>query len=116
MNLLWEHGRLTARQIRELLYPKSTKPQHGTVQRFLQSLEDKHYVERDKNLSVHLFSAVVNRETYAGLQLKVLADKLTGGSIAPFITHLLGDNKIDRAELARLRQIIDDALEDQDRS
>ena len=30
--------RLTARQIRELLYPNSTKPQHGTVQRFLQTV------------------------------------------------------------------------------
>jgi len=62
MNLLWQNDLLTARQIREKLYPDAAKAQHGTVQRLLQRLEDKGYVERDRSLSVHLFSA-------AGLQI-----------------------------------------------
>ena len=53
--------------------------QHGTVQRLLQSLEDKGFIARDKSLSVHLFSAAMTREAYAGQQLETLADKLTGG-------------------------------------
>ena len=59
---------------------------------------------------MHLFSAVIDRVTYAGRQLEALADKLTGGSIAPFLTYLLGDNKIDRAELARLRRLLDEGI------
>jgi predicted transcriptional regulator len=107
MELLWDQGQLTARQIREQLYPKAKKAQHGTVQRFLQSLEEKGCVERDKRLPVHLFSAAVSREAYAGRQLESLADKLTGGSIAPFLTHMLAEKKIGRAELARLRRLLD---------
>ncbi len=108
MELLWEEDRWTARDIRERLYPGSTKAQHGTVQRLLQRLEDKGFVERDKSLPVHLFSAAISRQAYASGQLESLADKLTGGSLAPLITHLMEEKKISRAEIRKLRQILDD--------
>jgi predicted transcriptional regulator len=107
MNLLWENDRLTARQIREQLYPDATKAQHGTVQRLLQRLEDKGYVQRDRSLSVHFFSAVISRQTYAGMQLESLAAKLTAGSFAPLITHLVEERKISRDEINRIRAILD---------
>lgn len=108
MELLWQQDRLTARQIREQLYPGASKAQHGTVQRLLQRLEDKGFVGRDRTLPVHLFSAAVRREEYAGNQLESLADKLTGGSLAPLITHLLEEKKISPEEIDRLRRILDE--------
>ena len=45
MDLLWETARLTARQIREQLYDDAKTSQHGTVQRLLQGLEEKGFVE-----------------------------------------------------------------------
>ncbi len=107
MNLLWKEAPLTARQIREQLYPNETKPQHGTVQRLLQRLEEKGFVKRDRNLPVHLFSAAITRQAYAGSQLESLTDKLTGGSLAPLITHLVEKRKISRDEIDRLREILD---------
>jgi BlaI family penicillinase repressor len=114
MNLLWQNERLTAREIREQLYPDATKAQHGTVQKLLQRLEDKGYVERDRNLAVHLFSAVVSRQTYAGRQLESLADKLTAGSFAPLITHLIEQKKISRDEINRIRAILDVQVDEGD--
>jgi len=107
MNLLWRDDRLTARQIREQLYPDANKAQHGTVQRLLQRLEDKGYVERDRSLSVHLFSAAISRQTYAGQQLESLADRLTAGSFAPLITHLVEAKRISPDEIDRIRAILD---------
>lgn len=107
MNLLWQNDRLTARQIREELYADATKAQHGTVQKLLQRLEDKGYVERDRSLSVHLFSAAISRQTYAGRQLESLATRLTGGSFAPLITHLVEEKKIPRRDIDRIRAILD---------
>lgn len=106
MEILWDAERCTARQIREALYPDATRAQHGTVQRLLQRLEDKGFVTRDRELAVHLFSAAITREGYAGSQLESLAEKLTGGSLAPFITHLMEQKKISRAEVKRLRRIL----------
>ena len=106
MELLWSKDRLTARDLREQLYPGATKAQHGTVQRLLQRLEDKGFVERDRALAVHLFSAAISRQAYASGQLESLADKLTGGSLAPLITHLVEEKKISRAEIKKLRKIL----------
>ena len=116
MNLLWQNDRLTARKIREQLYPDATKAQHGTVQKLLQRLENKGYVERDRNLSVHLFSAAISRQTYAGRQLESLADKLTAGSFAPLITHLIEQKKISRDEINRIRAILDGKIDEGDKA
>jgi len=112
MELLWEARGLTARRIRETLYPDATKAQHGTVQRLLQRLEDKGFVARDKTLPVHLFSAAVSREAYASTQLESLAAKLTGGSLAPLITHLIEQEKITPEELRRLRRILEQGADE----
>lgn len=107
MGLLWERQRATARQIREALYADQ-KNQHGTVQRLLQRLEEKGYVHRDVDLPVHLFSATVSREDYATGQLESLAERLTGGSLAPIMTRLVEQKRISQAEIDRLRRILDE--------
>jgi BlaI family penicillinase repressor len=108
MDLLWQGDRMTARQIREQLYPDATKAQHGTVQKLLGRLEDKGYVQRDRSLSVHFFAPALSRQAYAGGQLESLADKLTAGSLAPLITHLVEEKKISRTEIDRIRTILDE--------
>ncbi|MEX1296693.1 MAG: BlaI/MecI/CopY family transcriptional regulator [Candidatus Limnocylindrales bacterium] len=111
MELLWDDGKVTARYVRERLYADQ-KNQHGTVQRLLQRLEEKGFVERDDELPVHLFSATVSREDYATSQLELLAGRLTGGSLAPIVTRLVEQKRISRAEIDRLRAILDDEPED----
>ena len=108
MDLLWEDEQLTARQIREQLYPNPSKAQHGTVQRLLQRLEDKGYIERDRDQFVHLFRASISRQTYAGQRLELLASRLTAGSIAPLITHLVEQSKISMEDIDRIKAILDE--------
>jgi predicted transcriptional regulator len=109
MELLWDDGRLTARDIRERLYPGAEKAQHGTVQRLLQRLEEKGLVTRDRTLPVSFFSASVSREDYATSQLESMARRLTGGSLAPLVTHLVEQRRISRTEIERLRRLLDEA-------
>lgn len=115
MELLWESDRLTARQIRELLYPDATSSQHGTVQRLLQRLDTKGFVTRDRGEAVHLFTAAVTRETYATARLESLTETLTGGSLAPMLTHLVEQDRISPGEIERLRAILDGSDESRPR-
>ena len=108
MDLLWQTDRLTARKIREQRYPDAAKAQHGTVQKLLQRLEEKGYVERDRTLSIHFFSATVSRTAYGGGQLEALSQKLTAGSLAPLITQLIENKKITPDEIARIRALLDE--------
>ena len=108
MKLLWGRGRRTARQLLEELYPDVAKPQHGTVQRLLKRLEDKGFVVRGRDLGINVFSPALSREEYASDQLESLADRLTGGSLAPMVTRLVEDRKLPRAEIDRLRRILEE--------
>lgn len=108
MELLWTVEPLTARQIRERLYADTEKAQHGTVQRLLGRLEDKGYVRRDRGLPVHLFAPAISRADYASGQLESLAERFTGGSLAPLVTQLVEQKRLTRDEIERLRLILDD--------
>ena len=107
IRLLWDRDQLTAREIREQLYPDETPSNHGTVQKLLQRLEQKGYVARDRSQFVHLFRAEISRRQYAGQQLESLADKLTDGSLVPFLTHLLEARKISAKERREIRKLLD---------
>ena len=107
MQLLWDHEQLTAREIREQLYPDETPSNHGTVQKLLQRLEQKGYVARDRSQFVHLFRAEISRRQYAGQQLESLAGKLTDGSLVPFITHFMEARKIPAKERREIRKLLD---------
>jgi len=108
MQQLWNATEpLTARQLRERLYPDAARSQHGTVQRLLQRLAAKGFVERDARLPVHLFRAAVPRAAYAGEQLQSLVATLSGGSLAPALGHLVDTGRIPPRELARLRDALD---------
>ncbi|NNE66039.1 MAG: BlaI/MecI/CopY family transcriptional regulator [Pyrinomonadaceae bacterium] len=113
MDLLWKNDQLTAREIREKLYSKATKAQHGTVQKLLQRLEDKGFITRDRSEFVHRFAARISRKQYAGSQLEDLASKLTAGSLAPLITHLVETKKISNEDIEQIRSILDDHKKDE---
>lgn len=107
VELLWQRGALTARQIQDAIYGESDRSQHGTVQRLLQRLEEKEMVKREKTGAANAFSACISREEYAGGQLETLAERLTGGSIAPLLSHLIDQKRLSRTELRRLRELLD---------
>ena len=107
MHLLWQQDRLTARAIKEQLYPGAAKSQHGTVQRLLQSLEEKGLVTRDRSLGVHLFSPTFGREVYASRELESLTKRLTGGSLVPLVTQLMAEEKISSQEIEQLKRALD---------
>jgi predicted transcriptional regulator len=106
MRILWERGPQTAGDVTELLYPACTPSDIGTVHSLLQRLERKKLVARDRGLRPHLFAATVTRETIAGRQLKSLARRITGGALAPFLTHLVESDQLSQDELDEIRKLI----------
>lgn len=107
MERLWMEGRLTARRLCERLYPDTTRSAHGTIQRLLQRLENKGFVERDRSLGTQIFSPRIGREAYASARLEALADRITGGSLVPMITQLMEERKLSPEEIERLREILE---------
>ncbi|MXX57297.1 MAG: BlaI/MecI/CopY family transcriptional regulator [Gemmatimonadetes bacterium] len=53
-------------------------------------------------------SPAIGREETASRQLASLATRLTQGSLVPMITRLVEDNKLTRAEIDKLRRILEE--------
>ncbi len=109
LQVLWDRGRCSTRQITDVLYPDSggAAAQYATVQKLLERLEEKGLIARDRTLFVHTFTAVADRDELIGRRLRALADKLCGGSLAPIVSHLAKNQTLTEAERKALRDLID---------
>jgi predicted transcriptional regulator len=107
LKVLWERESATAREIRTQLYPKGTSSDHGTIQSLLQRLERKGFISRDRSEFAHVFRPRVGRQAYAGQQLEALADKLTDGSLVPFVLHLVENRGIGAGERREIKKLLD---------
>jgi BlaI family transcriptional regulator, penicillinase repressor len=106
LDVLWDRGSSSAREITERLYPRGEAADVATVQKLLQRLEKKGFVARDRSQRVHQFSAAMPREEFAGRQLAGLAEKLSDGSLTPLLVHLVESNRLSRRELDELRALL----------
>jgi predicted transcriptional regulator len=108
LQVLWEQGPCTIRQLTDRLYPEGRAAQYATVQKLLERLQDKGCVQRDRGPAVHRFAAALAREELIGRRLQSVAEKLCGGSLTPLLTHLVQSQKLSPAERQELRDLIDE--------
>ncbi len=108
LEALWDRGPATIRQLTDVLYPDGGAAQYATVQKLLERLEAKESVRRDRSQAVHVFSAVLDRESLIGRRLRAVADQLCGGSLTPLLTHLVQSTRLTSKQRQELRSLIED--------
>lgn len=108
LNVLWDRGRATVRELAEELYDKSSASQHATVQKLLERLEAKGCVSRDRDSWPHTFQPAIEREDLIGRQLQQTADKLCDGSLQPLLTHLVKAGRLSAEDRRSLRGLLDE--------
>jgi BlaI family transcriptional regulator, penicillinase repressor len=104
LNILWELGEATIRQLNERLYKQPTTVTYATVQKLLERLEAKGFVARDRNGFAHGFRAIVDRKTLIDRRLQEVADKLCGGSLTPLVTHLVEARRLSARDRQKLKK------------
>lgn len=107
LQVLWEHPHAAIRQITEAIYPDATEAKYATVQKLLERLEQKGHVDRDRSRHVHTFRARTSRDALVGRRLRAMAEELTGGLMAPLLSHLVRAETLSAAERQELRDLID---------
>jgi len=108
LQLLWEHGPATIRQLTDRLYPGGGTSKYATVQKLLDRLEEKRYVRCRRAAAAHTFEAAVDRDELIGRKLRTVAEKLCGGSVTPLFTHLVRTQSLTPEQRAELRALIDE--------
>ena len=105
MEIVWRSGRATVAQVHELL-ARSRKIAYTTVLTTMRALERRGIVRHEQVGKAYVYEPLVSREQYAATSVHRLVDDLFDGSQQKLLCHLLGAERITRAELARIRRII----------
>jgi predicted transcriptional regulator len=107
LQVLWEHGGATRRQVTDTLYPGGDASHYATVQKLLERLEDKGYVRhRRGGDGVLTFTATVGREELISRRLREVAERLCGGSMTPLLMNLVRAQALTAAELRDLQDLV----------
>jgi BlaI family transcriptional regulator, penicillinase repressor len=110
MEVLWRRGRVTAREITEEL--SREKPiAHSTVQTLLRELEAKGAVTHDVEDRTFVFRALRQRSEVMESATRDLLSRVFEGSVYGLVAHVLKHETVSRAELDRLRELIEQEKE-----
>jgi BlaI family transcriptional regulator, penicillinase repressor len=109
LEVIWEQGTPTSRDIADVIYEKVSDSKMASVQKLLERLEAKGYVSRDRSERAHRFRELISREDFLRHRLQGLADRLCDGSIVPLVTTLLRSKEgLSEKNGEQLRRLIDE--------
>lgn len=109
MQVLWQREAATAREITDALNAGAQDIAHSTVQTLLRQMEDKGAVTHDVDGRAWVFRPVYRQSEIAMSATRDLLGRVFGNSVSGLMAHLLKHEKISDKELARLREMIEEA-------
>ena len=109
LELLWQRGRQSIRQLMAQLYPGQSVSDYATVQKLLERLEHKDCVARDRARVPHVFEAAIRREALIDDRLREIADRLCEGSMVPVLAQLVRNKALSKKDRDELRRLLDQA-------
>jgi predicted transcriptional regulator len=104
LQVLWARGPLSVRAVYEALAPETG---YTTVLKLMQIMVEKGLLTRDTSAKIHIYSAASPEQQTKGHLLDHFLDTAFRGSAKDLILQALSARRADRAELAEIRQIIE---------
>jgi BlaI family penicillinase repressor len=108
MAVLWEHGPSTVAEVRSRL---GDAVSHNTVATMLTILEGKGRVAHTEEGRAFRYHPLVDRAEAGRTAFARLVDAMFGGSQEALVTHFVKDRQLSRAELERIRSVLDEQLQ-----
>ncbi len=107
LTVLWSRGPSTVREIHEITALR--KPtQYTTILKLLQIMAEKGLVRRDERERAHVYEVACSRETTQKQLAGDLLQRAFDGSAARLLQGALSAHKASKADLAELRNLLDD--------
>ncbi|MFO1440647.1 MAG: BlaI/MecI/CopY family transcriptional regulator [Verrucomicrobiaceae bacterium] len=105
LQILWERGPSTVREVHEIVNePRGTA--YTTTLKVMQVMHEKGLVTRDDSERSHRFSAAIEREKTRQSMLKQLIDRVFGGSTEELVLSALGAAKVKPDELLQIKELL----------
>lgn len=113
MSILWREGSGTVAEVRERLADPLA---YTSVLWVLQTLEDKGFVQHEKEGRAHRYVPLIESEAAGASALGRIVDKVFHGSAELVLAQLVAERGLGAAELQRMRDLLDRRLaEEEDR-
>jgi predicted transcriptional regulator len=107
LRVLWDRGPSTVRDVTVAL-----KGERGTgyttALKFLQIMTEKGLVRRNESARTHVYEAAIPAEQTQRQFVRDLIDKVFAGSAPQLVLQALSAKKASRAELAKIRTLLDE--------
>jgi BlaI family penicillinase repressor len=107
LSVLWRHGPRTVREIYEE-FNKTRQTGYTTVLKMLQIMAEKGLVTRDETHRTHVYEAALAQKEAQRWFVGDLLDRVFNGSAHRLVLQALSAKKASPAELAEIRQLLDD--------
>ena len=104
MSVLWDRGEATVTEVRDRVDPDLA---YTSVSSMIRTLELKGYVSHRRGEGkTHVYYPVIDAESAGESALGRVLDKIYGGSPIKMLAHLVEQQKLSAAELARMRALL----------
>jgi predicted transcriptional regulator len=109
LQVLWDRGPSTVRQVFEALGARETG--YTTTLKLMQIMAEKGLVTRDESARTHVYKARAPREETQRRLVTDLLDRAFGGSAATLVMQALSSHPTSADELREIEQLIADYKE-----
>lgn len=103
MEVVWNHGEVTAREARDSL---SRDVARNTVRTMLERMEEKGWVTHREVGRAFVYRAARPREESIGRKVREMVDTVCGGSTETLVAALLDYRGLRPGELERIRKML----------
>src|SRR6266536_6192714 len=107
LNVLWERGPSTVREVQDALGP-ARGAGYTTVLKILQIMADKGLVNRDESARAHVYAAGAPEAQTQRQLVRDLVDRAFGGSAAKLVLQALSGRRASPEEIERIRRLLDE--------
>lgn len=111
LNVLWERGPSTVREVHEELN-RTHDSGYTTVLKMLQIMTDKGLVVRDESNRAHIYATRLSEQRTQRQLLGDLMERAFGGSPAKLVMQALSTSKASAEDLSAIRSMLDQMEED----
>lgn len=105
LQVLWDAGALTVRQVHERLGRDETT-RYTTTLKQLQVMDEKGLVKRDCSSRSHVYMAAIDQDKTTRSLVRGFIDRVLGGSTEKMVLHALESGDVEAEEIAEIKRLV----------
>ena len=106
LNILWEKGQCTVRDVHEVL-EKNKDAGYTTTLKLMQIMHEKGLLTRDAKAKSHIYTSNISQEKTQGQLVKRMIDNVFNGSASQLVMQALGHHKPNAEELDEIKKYLE---------